>query len=112
MSLGESFYNPMLADVVEDLKQKGLAEESQGAICVFVEGFKAPFIVQKQDGAFTYATTDLATIKYRAEELKADRVLYVVDSRQSEHFQLLFATVKEWGIQGPGIATCELWDSA
>ncbi|MCA9016395.1 MAG: arginine--tRNA ligase [Planctomycetaceae bacterium] len=97
MALGESFYHPMLAEVVEDLKQKGLAEESQGAICVFVEGFKAPFIVQKQDGAFTYATTDLATIKYRAETLKADRVLYVVDSRQSEHFQLLFATVKAWG---------------
>lgn len=97
MALGESYYHPMLADVVESLKQKGLAEESQGAICVFVDGFKAPFIVQKQDGAFTYATTDLATIKYRVEELKAERVLYVVDSRQSEHFQLLFATVKEWG---------------
>ena len=99
MSLGESYYHPMLADVVESLKQKGLAKESQGAICVFIDGFKAPFIVQKQDGAFTYATTDLATIKYRAEELKADRVLYVVDSRQSEHFQLLFATVNEWGFQ-------------
>jgi arginyl-tRNA synthetase len=97
MALGESFYQPMLADVVADLKQKGLATESQGAICVFMEGKDAPFIVQKQDGAFTYATTDLATIKYRVEELKADRVLYVVDSRQSEHFQLLFATVKEWG---------------
>lgn len=97
MALGESYYQPMLADVVADLKAKGLATESQGAICVFIDGKEAPFIVQKQDGAFTYATTDLATIKYRAEELKADRVLYVVDSRQSEHFQLLFATVKEWG---------------
>ncbi len=97
MSLGESYYNPMLADVVADLKARGLAEESQGAICVFIDGFKSPFMIQKQDGAFTYATTDLATIKYRVEELKADRVLYVVDSRQSEHFQLLFATVKEWG---------------
>ncbi|QDT86610.1 arginine--tRNA ligase [Gimesia chilikensis] len=97
MALGESYYQPMLADVVADLKTKDLATESQGAICVFIEGKEAPFIVQKQDGAFTYATTDLATIKYRAEELKADRVLYVVDSRQSEHFQLLFSTVKEWG---------------
>ena len=97
MSLGESYYQPMLADVVADLKAKDLATESQGAICVFIEGKEAPFIVQKQDGAFTYATTDLATIKYRVEELKADRVLYVVDSRQSEHFRLLFATVKEWG---------------
>lgn len=97
MSLGESYYNPMLAEVVSDLKERGLAEESQGAICVFIDGFKSPFMIQKQDGAFTYATTDLATIKYRVEELKADRVLYVVDSRQSEHFQLLFATVKQWG---------------
>jgi len=97
LTLGESYYQPMLADVVADLKQKGLAQESQGAICVFAEGLKAPSIVQKQDGAFTYATTDLATIKYRVEELNADRVLYVVDSRQSEHFQLLFATVKQWG---------------
>ena len=97
MTLGESFYQPMLAEVVADLKQKALALESQGATCVFMEGFEAPFIVQKQDGAFTYATTDLATIKYRVEKLKADRVLYVVDSRQSEHFQLLFATVKQWG---------------
>ncbi|MFK7778525.1 MAG: arginine--tRNA ligase [Gimesia sp.] len=97
LTLGESYYQPMLADVVADLKQKGLAQESQGAICVFAEGLKAPSIVQKQDGAFTYATTDLATIKYRVEELKADRVLYVVDSRQSEHFQLLFATAKQWG---------------
>lgn len=96
-TLGESFYQPMLSDVVTDLKEKGFATESQGAICVFIKGFEAPFIVQKQDGAFTYATTDLATIKYRVEELNADRVLYVVDSRQSEHFQLLFATVKEWG---------------
>ena len=97
LTLGESYYQPMLADVVADLKQKGLAQESQGAICVFAEGLKAPSIVQKQDGAFTYATTDLATIKYRVEELNADRILYVVDSRQSEHFQLLFATVKQWG---------------
>lgn len=97
MTLGESYYQPMLADVVADLKQKGLAKESQGAICVFMEGFKAPFIVQKQDGAFTYATTDLATIKYRAEQLQADRILYVVDTRQSGHFQLLFATVRQWG---------------
>lgn len=97
LTLGESYYQPMLADVVADLEKKGLAQESQGAICVFVEGMKAPSIVKKQDGAFTYATTDLATIKYRVDELKADRVLYVVDSRQSEHFKLLFATVKQWG---------------
>ena len=97
LALGESFYQPMLADVVEDLQQKGLASESEGAICVFNEGFAAPFLVRKGDGAFNYATTDLATIKYRVEELKADVVLYVVDVRQGEHFQQLFETAARWG---------------
>ena len=61
-------------------------------MCVFIEGNNAPFIVQKADGAFTYATTDLATIKHRVDEWHADLILYVVDARQSEHFKLLFAT--------------------
>ncbi len=95
--LGESFYQPMLGGVVEDLQKKGLAKESQGAICVFVQGNEAPFIIQKQDGAFTYATTDLATIQYRIDELNADHILYVVDKRQSEHFQLLFDVSRLWG---------------
>jgi arginyl-tRNA synthetase len=97
MELGESWYNPMLPGVVDELKQKDLAVVSEGATCVFVEGNDAPFIVQKADGAFTYATTDLATIKHRVETLHADACLYVVDSRQSEHFQLLFATAKKLG---------------
>jgi len=97
LTLGESYYQPMLGDVVDDLKKKGLASESQGATCVFVEGNKAPFIIQKQDGAFTYATTDLATIQYRVDELKANTILYVVDKRQCEHFQLLFDVSKLWG---------------
>ncbi len=96
-SLGESFYQPMLADVVADLQAKGIARESEAAICAFVEGFEAPFIVRKTDGAFTYATTDLATVKYRIEELKADAIIYVVDARQGEHFKLLFETVRKWG---------------
>ncbi|TWU13731.1 Arginine--tRNA ligase [Symmachiella macrocystis] len=96
-SLGESFYQPMLADVVADLQAKGIARESEAAICAFVEGFDAPFIVRKTDGAFTYATTDLATVKYRIEELKADSIIYVVDARQGEHFKLLFETVRKWG---------------
>jgi arginyl-tRNA synthetase len=95
--LGESFYNPQLAGVVSDLKGKKLAVESDGATCVFVEGNDAPFIVQKTDGAYTYATTDLATIQYRVDQLQADELLYVVDKRQSEHFQLLFQTVSKWG---------------
>ncbi|HEX5498969.1 MAG TPA: arginine--tRNA ligase, partial [Thermomicrobiales bacterium] len=66
MQLGESHFQPMLADVVRDLQARGLARESDGAICVFLEGHEAPFIIRKRDGAFTYATTDLATIRYRA----------------------------------------------
>jgi len=97
LTLGESYYNPMLAGVVDDLAARGLARESDGAMCVFVAGNAAPFIIRKADGAYTYATTDLATIQYRVNELKADAILYVVDSRQSEHFQLLFATAKEIG---------------
>ncbi|MCA9038948.1 MAG: arginine--tRNA ligase [Planctomycetaceae bacterium] len=95
--LGESYFQPFLQTVVEELQQKGLAVESQGAVCVFHEGNEAPFIVQKTDGAFTYATTDLATIRYRVEELKADCILYVVDARQGEHFKLLFETAEKWG---------------
>jgi arginyl-tRNA synthetase len=96
-TLGESFYEQALPGVVGDLKAKGLARESQGAMCVFVEGFEAPFIVQKQDGAFLYATTDLATIQYRMGEWQPDAILYVVDHRQSDHFKQLFATAKLWG---------------
>ncbi|MCA9093010.1 MAG: arginine--tRNA ligase [Planctomycetaceae bacterium] len=97
LALGESFYQPMLGEVVADLKRAGMATESDGAICVFIPGNDAPFIIQKTDGAFTYATTDLATIKYRVETLKADAILYVVDTRQSEHFKLLFETARRWG---------------
>lgn len=95
--LGESWYNPMLAGIVDELKQKQLAVTSAGATCVFISGNEAPFIVQKADGAFTYATTDLATIRHRVETLHADASLYVVDSRQGEHFQLLFATARKMG---------------
>lgn len=99
-ALGESFYHPMLGGIVETLKDKGLAKESDGAICVFPEGFDAPMIIQKKDGAFLYSTTDLATIKYRMETWNPDIVLYVVDFRQSEHFEKLFAVAEEWGYKG------------
>ena len=99
LALGESYYNPMLADVVTSLRQKDLATDSDGAVCVFIDGNDAPFIVQKTDGAFTYATTDLATIQYRADVLHADEILYVVDKRQSEHFSLLFRTCQLWGFE-------------
>ncbi len=97
VELGESFYDPMLADVVTDLEHKGLAVESQGATVVFTEETEAPFIVRKRDGAFNYATTDLATIQYREQNWQPDEVLYVVDHRQSDHFKQLFAVARRWG---------------
>lgn len=98
--LGESFYNPTLADVVTDLKRLGIATISEGALCVFLNepGLpKTPFIIQKSDGAYNYATTDLATIKYRVTEFKADEILYVVGAPQIDHFKQLFATARRWG---------------
>ncbi|QEG40394.1 arginine--tRNA ligase [Roseimaritima ulvae] len=97
-TLGESFYHPMLADVVDELKQAGLARDSEGAVCVFLPQFDAPMIVQKKDGAFLYGTTDLATLKYRDEQFKPDEILYVVDSRQSDHFEKLFAIAPQMGL--------------
>ena len=97
---GESFYNPVLQNVVDELKQKGIARESEGAICVFPEGFSnkegepMPFIIQKSDGAFLYATTDLAAIRYRIQKLKANKIIYVTDARQKLHFEMLFATAR------------------
>lgn len=96
-TLGESFYHDRLPGVVEDLRRRGLAKESDGAVCVFLEGYSAPMIIQKQDGAFLYATTDLATIQYRMEQWHPDAILYVVDHRQSLHFEQLFATARRWG---------------
>ena len=93
-TLGESFYHDRLAGVIDTLTEKGLVQESDGAKCVFLEGIDAPFIVQKKDGAFLYSTTDLATIEYRHQEWSPDAILYVVDHRQSLHFEQLFATVR------------------
>ena len=93
---GESFYHEMLPGVVSGLQEAGLASESEGAQCVFLDDFETPMIVQKSDGAFLYATTDLATIEYRMQQWQADEILYVVDHRQSEHFQKLFAVANAW----------------
>jgi arginyl-tRNA synthetase len=95
--LGESFYHDRLAGVVSDLERKGLARESGGATCVFLEGYDTPMIIRKGDGAFLYATTDLATIQYRMEKWRPDAMLYVVDHRQSLHFEQLFAAARAWG---------------
>jgi arginyl-tRNA synthetase len=98
--LGESFYDPMLPGIVDDLLGRGLAQESEGAVCIFRAGVEAPCIVRKRDGAYTYATTDLATIRYRAETFHPDVVLYVVDQRQGEHFKQLFDAAQRWGYDG------------
>ena len=90
----ESFYNTMLPDIITQLKQNNMLIQSQNALCVFLNDSKTPFIVQKSDGSYLYATTDLATIKYRNDTLKAKRIIYVVDSRQSLHFKQLFETAK------------------
>ena len=95
--LGESFYHDQLAAVVEDLEAKGFARTSDGAVCVFLDNYDTPMIIQKKDGAFLYATTDLATIKYRLEHWQVDAVLYVVDHRQQQHFEKLFDAAKLWG---------------
>ena len=95
--LGESFYHNQLAAVAESFKSKGLARESEGALCVFMDDFDTPMIIQKKDGAFLYATTDLATIKHRIDQWNADAILYVVDFRQHEHFDKLFAAATKWG---------------
>lgn len=98
--LGESFYRDKVERVLDGLQKAGLSEESEGALVVFHPEHKRfakqPFIVRKSDGASNYATTDLATVLYRIETYKADRMLYVVDSRQSDHFEQLFLTARKW----------------
>ena len=94
-TLGESFYHGRLAQIVSDFQSSGIAQESDGAICVFSDGQDVPMIIQKKDGAFLYATTDLATIDYRIQTWAPDAILYVVDHRQSLHFEQLFSAVKK-----------------
>jgi len=100
---GESFYKDHLPVIVKDLKERKIAEESDGAVCVFPEGFKnkegepLPLIIQKSDGAFLYATTDLAALRYRIDKLKADKIIYVTDARQKLHFEMVFAVARMAG---------------
>jgi arginyl-tRNA synthetase len=94
---GESFYQPMLADVVTSLQAAGVSEEGEGGSLIIRFGPENVALIRKRDGAFTYTTTDLATVKYRAEEFKPDAVLYVVDFRQGQHFANLFEAARRWG---------------
>jgi arginyl-tRNA synthetase len=100
---GESFYHDMLADTVAELESRGLATESDGALCAFPAGFSGregrplPLIIRKSDGGYNYATTDLAAVRYRVDKLSADRAVYVVGSEQALHFQMVFAVAREAG---------------
>jgi arginyl-tRNA synthetase len=93
----ESSYNEALSTVVETLKSKEILVESDGAQCVFMEGSETPLIIQKSDGGFLYATTDLAALQYRVQELGAQRICYVVDARQAGHFKQVFDAARRAG---------------
>jgi arginyl-tRNA synthetase len=98
---GESFYNPLLPQIVADLEEKGLVEISEGAKCIFLEGFQnregeaLPLMIQKSDGGYNYDTTDMAAIYHRLKEEKADRLIYVTDAGQSIHFQMIFKAAEK-----------------
>lgn len=113
VTLGESFYNARLSPLVDELMQANVARPSEGAVAVFSDGqgepksdpFKinrdgewtdAPTIVRKRDGAATYATTDLATLEYRLQKWAPDEIIYVTDSRQSQHFRQVFNAFNRW----------------
>jgi len=98
--LGESFYNPRLKPLVDDLLTRGLARESEGAIAFFFEDvsqLKAqPALIRKSDGGYNYTTTDLATLAYRLETWHPDEIIYVTDGRQQLHFQQVFTAFRKW----------------
>lgn len=115
--LGESFYNDALEPLVNDLVKRGIARESEGAICVFSDGYHkpqqdpflvskdgqwlpVPAIIRKADGGFLYATTDLATLDYRTEHFHADSIWYVVGAPQDKHFKQIFDIERMRGVQG------------
>ncbi len=104
---GESFYNPMLSEVIEDFEKKGLISDSDGAKCVFLSGFTnregepLPMILQKSDLGFNYATTDMAAMKHRIFVEKADRIIILTDAGQSLHFQMIVEGAKQVGYLDP-----------
>ncbi len=111
---GESFYNDMLGGVVQELLGSGMAVESDGAICVFPDGFTRrddeplPLIIRKSDGGFGYATTDLATLKHRIAQMGAQRIIYVVGNQQKQHFAMLFAVLAMTGWADENVETVHL----
>ncbi|WP_326645558.1 arginine--tRNA ligase [Streptosporangium sp. NBC_01755] len=97
---GESMYNHVLAQVCDELQERGIAVLSDGALCVFPPGYTGregqplPFMIRKSDGGYGYATTDMATIRYRVDDLKADRIIYVIGATQSLHMSMLFDSAR------------------
>lgn len=104
---GESFYNDMLADVVKDLEEKNLITVSDGAKCIYLEGYEnrqgepLPLIVQKADGGYNYASTDMAAVRHRAQVEKGDRLIYVTDAGQAQHFEMVFKSAEKAGYYDP-----------
>ena len=107
----ESFYNPMLADVCDELESRGLAVISDGALCAFPPGFTGrdgnplPLMLRKSDGGYGYDSTDVAAIRYRLRDLGATRIIYVVGSEQHQHLQMIFELARQAGwLAGPATA--------
>lgn len=104
---GESFYNAFLPEIVSDLESKGLVELSDGAKCIFLEGFQnregetLPLMIEKSDGGYNYDTTDMATIFHRINQERADRLIYVTDAGQGVHFQMIFKAAEKAGYLDP-----------
>lgn len=124
-TLGESFYNPQLKTVVQELRDRNIARESDGAIGVFSDGILPPkedpflkneegeskpnpFLIQKSDGAANYGTTDLATLAYRLSTWQPQEIVYVTDGRQQLHFRQLFATFRRWHPESP-VKVAHVW---
>jgi len=104
---GESFYNPLLPTLIQDLEQKGMITVSQGAKCIYLEDFKnregdpLPLMLQKSDGGYNYATTDMAALRHRVQDERGDWIIIVTDSGQSLHFQMIFEAAEKAGYYDP-----------
>ena len=116
-ALGESFYNPRLKPLVDELVTKGIARESEGAIAIFFDDppqlKEHPALIRKSDGGFNYTTTDLATLAYRLETWQPDEIIYVTDGRQQLHFQQVFTAFRKWqsaiGSRQSAIKLAHVW---
>ena len=108
-TFGESYYNPRLKPLVDELVVKGIARESEGALAIFFEDIpqlkEHPTLIRKSDGGFNYTTTDLATLEYRLKTWHPDEIIYVTDGRQQLHFQQVFAAFRKWQNADPELRT-------